>query len=119
MQQIPDAAYGEQATFQADQQGAPMGSPATPGGLSAGGAGGAGLIGLDAPSTRPDEPVTAGSPLGPGIGPEAIGLGPQAVEAEDLDRLRRYLPALVEMANRPDATASLRNYVRLLRAKLR
>lgn len=37
---------------------------------------------------------------------------------EDMDRLSRYLPALIEMAQRPDSTPSFRNYVRLLRAKV-
>jgi hypothetical protein len=30
------------------------------------------LVPLDAPSGRPDEPVTAGLPLGPGAGAEAM-----------------------------------------------
>jgi hypothetical protein len=41
---------------------------------------------LDAPTARPNEPVTAGAPVGPGPGPEAVaalGLG-----GEDLDELR-------------------------------
>lgn len=31
------------------------------------------LVGLDAPTQRPDEHVMAGSPSGPGPGPEALG----------------------------------------------
>lgn len=34
-------------------------------------------VGLGGPTQRPDEPVTAGIPLGPGPGPEALGLPPQ------------------------------------------
>lgn len=116
MMSLPDAEYGEQAAFQEAQAGAPMGSgqaeTATAGGIDL-----SSIVPLDAPTTRPDEPVTAGAAAGPGVGPEAIGLGAKAIESEDLDRLRRYLPALVEMANRPDSTASFRNYVRLIRAK--
>ena len=32
--------------------------------------------GLDGPTMRPSEPVTAGSPLGLGPGPEALGVSP-------------------------------------------
>lgn len=35
---------------------------------------------LSDPTSRPNEPVTAGLPLGAGPGPEAIGLMPQAPE---------------------------------------
>jgi len=31
------------------------------------------VVPLDAPSRRPDEPVTAGLPVGPGPGPEILG----------------------------------------------
>lgn len=40
------------------------------------------VVPLDAPSMRPDEPVTAGLPVGPGAGTEA--LGPFAGEGEDV-----------------------------------
>lgn len=108
--------YG-QNNFREIQSGAPMGTPPAPAGMSGGGAAQP-LVPLDAPTQRPDEPVTAGAALGPGVGPEALGLGPEAEDAEDLERLRRYLPALMEMASRPDSTASFRNYVRVLRARV-
>lgn len=34
------------------------------------------VVPLDAPSARPDEPVTAGLPMGAGQGPEALGMMP-------------------------------------------
>lgn len=34
------------------------------------------LVPLDAPTARPDEPVTAGLTQGPGPGPEALGAAP-------------------------------------------
>lgn len=44
----------------------PQAPPVTPGSL----------VGLDAPTQRPNEPVTAGLPSGPGPGPEALtGVG--------------------------------------------
>lgn len=33
---------------------------------------------LDDPTARPDEPITAGLPIGPGEGPSALGIAPQA-----------------------------------------
>jgi hypothetical protein len=36
------------------------------------------IIGLDAPSARPDEPVTAGAPAGAGPGPEALSFNQTA-----------------------------------------
>ena len=42
---------------------------------------------------------------------------PAVMASEDIVKLRAYLPAMLEMANRPDATASFKNYVRLLKAK--
>jgi hypothetical protein len=65
------------------------------------------------------EPVTAGAALGPGVGPDALGLGPSAEMEADTERLKTYLPALIEMANRPDSTSSFRNYVRQLRSRVR
>ena len=70
---LPDAQYGENASYIAQQQGAPVS------GNSGGGPGGASqpaaqqaAAGFADPSGRPDEPVTAGSPLGPGPGLEAL-----------------------------------------------
>lgn len=60
---LPDAKYGDSAAFVAQQQGAPV--PAGPGLPE--------VVGLDAPTQRPDEHVTAGAALGPGPGPEALG----------------------------------------------
>ncbi len=60
---LPDAKYGENRDFVTQQQGAPLAAgPQLPS-----------VIPLDAPSSRPDEPVTAGAPLGPGPGSEALG----------------------------------------------
>lgn len=42
---------------------------------------------LSDPSARPDEPVTAGLPIGPGAGPDALGTIPQAPEEVSVLRL--------------------------------
>lgn len=62
---IPNQTYGQQAQQVAAQQQVPMGTPAVPP-----------LTPLDAPSQRPNEPVTHGLPSGPGAGPEALGITP-------------------------------------------
>jgi hypothetical protein len=62
--------YGEATAQRRAQQQVPTGPPPTDG---------PSLMPLGAPSARPDEPVTAGSPVGPGAGPEAmnpIGIAP-------------------------------------------
>jgi len=60
---LPNAGYGESKAFVDQQQGAPLAqAPGLPP-----------VVPLDAPSNRPDEPVTTGAPLGPGAGPEALG----------------------------------------------
>jgi len=48
------------------------------------------LVPLYAPTQRPNEPITAGIPLGPGPGPEALGGRP--VEGKLSDTLAALLP---------------------------
>lgn len=47
---------------------------------------------LDAPDDRPDEPVTSGLPLGPGPGPEAIGLDPDTSVLAELRAIYARYP---------------------------
>ena len=113
---IPNAAYGEQKEFQniqgaAKMAGAPAGSPTnmrpqmpqvTP---------------LSAPTQRPDEPVTAGSPSGPGGGPASIGMGMNMAEQSKIDasQIAEYLPSLELMANRPNTPTSFVRFVKFIR----
>lgn len=98
---LPGAQYGEQAAFQEAQQAAPMASmaPLTP---------------LDAPSGRPSEPVTAGSPMGAGPGPEALSMQD---EGDDIRRAQDFLPALMVLASQPNASPQTRQLVRQLSAQ--
>ncbi|GAA4890922.1 hypothetical protein ACFPM3_20195 [Streptomyces coeruleoprunus] len=107
-------AYGERQELERIQQAAPL--SASPGGdvgapapvdLTEG------LIGLDAPTQLPEEPVTAGAALGEGPGLEALGLPNQP--GEDMKRLLPYLPVLEHMANQPGASKAARNLVRQLK----
>jgi hypothetical protein len=88
---------------------------------SRGGGGGmpASLTGFDAPTTMPDVPVTDGVPLGPGAGPEALGL-PQSdqemVRADVAAMHPGFIEAMVKASMRPNATPSYKKYVRQLLA---
>lgn len=74
------------------------------------------VIPFGAPSMRPDEPITAGLPIGPGPGPALPPPG-QMNEAT-AERLRSYLPVLIFMASQPEADPATKQYVRQLRAEL-
>jgi hypothetical protein len=70
-------------------------------------------------SIRPDEDIMTGSPVGPGAGPEVLGMNQASVDTDaDRQRMLSYLPALEALAQSPASSQSFRNYVRLLRANL-
>lgn len=73
---------------------------------------------LFAPSQRPDEPITAGIPMGEGPGPEVLGINNNQDTEQDRIRLISYLPALEAAAADPNSSQAFRNYVRMLRANL-
>ena len=79
---------------------------------------GAPVTPLYAPSQRPEEPVTAGIPMGAGPGPEILGINNNLDTQEDRDRMLSYLPALEVVAASPTSSQAFRNYVRQLRANL-
>lgn len=113
MRQLTDAAYGEQKTFRDIQAGAPMAkaggeiSPLDMGGVTQ----------LGDPTTFPGQPVTAGAALGPGGGPETLGL-PQVADDPGFQSLRNQLPGLEMMANLPTSSRAFRDFVRQLRASV-
>lgn len=119
MRDLPNAAYGEQAAMQEIQSGAGMAM--AEGALSPGSAGGGmppvEVTPFGAPTNRPDEPVTSGSPLGPGPGPESLGLSSeQDLQEQDKKTLVAYLPVLEYYANSPQGMPSLRAIVRKIKA---
>jgi hypothetical protein len=87
-------AYGEGVETAAIQSGAPLAKTADVRGMPAGqvreAAAQAPVTPLFAPSQRPDEPVTAGIAMGPGPGPEVLGMQP--VQEKLSDVLARMLP---------------------------
>lgn len=103
----PGGEYGSRQDMEQIQSGAAMQGS---GGVAAD------LIPLTAPSMSPNEPLTAGAALGPGIGPDAAGI--RSDTDATLDALAPLVPALELAANLADAPASARSYVRALKARL-
>jgi hypothetical protein len=65
------------------------------------------------PTMRPDEPVSAGLPSGPGGGPEMLGMDPREEEAR---RMReKWLPYLKPVVEEPDTPDSVKMLYRFLR----
>jgi hypothetical protein len=78
------------------------------------------VIPLSERSLRPNEPVTAGANAGPGPGMDALGLGTADANA-DMNfkaQLAEYMPALVFMASRPNASPETRALVARLRGMM-
>ncbi len=118
LRSLPDAEYGEGATYKDLQRGAALGqsSPEVPpGGLMGNGAAER-VIPMDAPSSDPGEPVTTGAAAGDGGGPEILGIEPQ--RDQDLRSQAKYLPVLEFMANQHGAPWGVRNLVRKIKAAL-
>jgi hypothetical protein len=107
--QLPNAAYGEQKQFQQDQAGAPMAKTPNPM---------ADVVSLSEPSRRPDEPVTAGVDSGPGPGREILGLKtPTDVTLEDLTKLSQYMPLMMQYADSPQSSGTMKAFVKYLRSQ--
>jgi hypothetical protein len=73
-------------------------------------------VAFGAATQQPDTPVTDGAGLGPGAGPEALGLTPQS--DDDMQRLIQYLPVLEHMSSQPNSSKAARNLVRELKGRL-
>ena len=115
--QLANAEYGEQAQFDQIQSGAPMSGASGPAMGQMARPQGPSVVPLDAPTARPEEPVTAGSPSGPGPGPASIGLGQNNKEQNELDarKIAQYLPSLQRAANQPGVPTSFVRFVKYLR----
>lgn len=117
---LPDAKYGEQATYQQDQRGAPMAqSPSVPQGQPMQPSpAAAGAVPFSAPTQRPTEPVTSGASLGHGPGPEALGIDPTQILRGDADKMSKWLPVLNFAANQPDSLPGARLFVNTIKANM-
>jgi len=78
----------------------------------------AGVVPLTAPTQRPDEPVTAGVDVGPGPGREILGLkNPVDNQLKDLSKLAKYMPLMMEYADSPQSSGTMKAFVRYLRSQ--
>lgn len=110
---LPDAQYGEASEFNSLQKQAPLantpktpdGAPVAPG-TQPGSMPLSSVIPLNAPTQRPDEPVTAGSNFGPGPGPEALGNA--SGQAADYSSARSTLQSIAQASHNPEAAALLK-----------
>lgn len=113
--------YGQGQETMSMQSSAPMAKAASPKPntrLASAAPPGAGLTPLDAPTDRPDEPVTEGNPMGAGAGPGALSNGVGSMRdasAHDAMQLKAYLPALIQAANMPNTPTSFVRFVHYLR----
>ena len=118
-QYVPGLSYGEGQQMMDIQQSAPM--AAAPGiessgmAMSPGAAAAQPVIGLNQPSMRQGEPVTAGSMLGEGLGMEALGLPTPNRQAE-AKMIGKYINTLTTLALRPDVPDSFKIFVRTVEA---
>lgn len=100
---VSGGSYGEGQEMMDIQQGAPMaeapGIPRRP------------VVGLSAPTQRPDEPVTAGSLIGPGPGPGSAEALVAEVQEPDL------VAAAIRAAYRQYPSPYLRNMIMRLEAE--
>ena len=107
--------YGAQAEQVRAQKAVPAGpspavSPTTPG-FAAPPVTPTQVVPISAPTMRPNEPVTAGTDLGPGVGAPPPTL-------DNAETIRQWMPALERLASMPEASAQTRNFVRFLRASI-
>jgi len=117
IREVPAAYYGERQEMRDIQGGAtmaqgsmPSGSPVMPSnGTTPPPAPLTPPTPLTAPTEYPDEPITAGAPLGPGPGPTQVD--PNA----DAKRLLKYLPAIMQQAESPDSGQQIKMLAQYLR----
>lgn len=99
-------AYGDRTEMQNIQSGAEMAQasplPRPPG--------------LHDPTAYPEEPITAGAEMGPGMGPQAAGIKSDFDITND--KLRPLVHSLEIIANLPQSNPETRAYVRALKARL-
>lgn len=102
-------AYGDRTEMEQIQGGAAMaqaqGTPVPPR-----------PAGLADPTAYPEEPITAGAAMGPGMGPQAAGIKSDYDITND--KLRPLVHSLEIMANLPQSNPETRAYVRALKARL-
>jgi hypothetical protein len=107
---LPDAAYGEQQRFQAEQNAAPMAKAENP--L-------ANIVPLGAETRRPNEFVTAGVNAGPGPGREVLNMqNPADTQIADLSMISKYLQLMQTFADSPNSTGTMKAFTKYLKSQI-
>lgn len=102
----PGGEYGSRQEMESIQAGADMAqAPATPRPPA-----------ITDPTAYPEESITAGAALGPGMGPQAAGIKSDYDITND--KLRPLVHSLEIIANLPQSNPETRAYVRALKARL-
>jgi hypothetical protein len=109
IKRLPNPAYGEQQDFMNQEAAAPMAQAQNP--L-------AGVVPLNAPTQRPNEPVTAGVDAGPGPGSEILGMKTgMDTQLEDISMLAKYMPLMSKFADSPQSSGTMKAFVNYLRSQ--
>lgn len=118
--EVTGMGYGENKEVNELQAQAPMSAaPGVPSGVPMAPAAAMPLpTPLTAPTERPNEPVTAGLPFGPGAGSETLSLPNLGMSEEDRQRTLAILGILHEAAKKPNATNATLQLIRQLRSEL-
>jgi len=117
--QMGSIAYGEGVETAAIQSGAPLaktgevrGMPASEVRAQAQGP----IEELYAPSGRPEEDITSGVDIGPGVGSSALMMN--QIQQNEKDIIAKYLPSLTSMAAGQDTPQSFRAFVSFIQGSL-
>jgi len=103
--------YGERKAMQELQQSAPMqGNPIPSSPAPSISAPRSPVTNLFAPTELPDEPITAGAPVGPGRSPESVG---------QYSMIEKYMPQLESLAAKEDSPESFRIFLGLVKSFIR
>ena len=116
MRDLPNADYGEQAQYQAQQQGAPLAATPEVNFDSLVGSAASRVIPMGADSQHPEVPTTDGVDVGDGRGSEAMNMS--SLDDANRARIQSYMPTLEYLANRPGSSTMARNIIRKLKAEL-
>jgi hypothetical protein len=78
------------------------------------------IVPLNAPTQRPNEPVTSGANAGPGPDMSSLGLDNQDIQADSNFKaaIASYMPVLMQVASRSNTSPETRNVIRQLRDML-
>jgi len=105
--------YGQGQALMQQQQSAPMSAgparpPAAPMGTL-----------LD-PTTRPQEPITAGVDMGPGPGSEVLpkNIGADTRATDNIDIIKKYFPAMIRASQLQDAPDSYKRFISYLASEI-